>query len=402
MILFFLFIPSLLFSAPHFYSKEFREEKIEKGSLQTKGTISLIFLRVEFSDVKFSNSDFSSIINGMKYYYYNVSDGKLNLTSTITKTFALENTMTYYANSEITKLRDDAIKTASSEIDLSKYSSIMILHAGCGKEVGGDPNHILSTTLGTISIIPEMENFGISPQGVWCHEFGHQLGLDDLKTAGYWSLMDIGCYNGNGAYPAYPDVYSRIRLGWVEIKGTTTNLILAPSSNGFYQLGVFPDYFLVEKRDEMGIPYPGFLVWHIIDSNVFLLQADNNGIFDKGDVFPGVTRNALLDDNTSPSLRKSNGEPSGFRIEILINHIKYKAFPNPINLNKTKRVFFEVERSSYCNIYNIKGEHIISLYDNQNTGRIYWDIDKVASGVYIFVIKDKLGNTSYGKLGIIK
>lgn len=394
-----------MLGAPHFYNKAFKEPKIEiKGALPTTGTISVIFLMVEFSDIKFSNHDFTSLINGMKDYYYNASAGKLSLDCTITQTFALDKTMGYYGNPERPgELRDDVIEKARSKIALSKYHSIMILHAGTGDETQlNETNQIRSTTLGTISIIPEMENFGIFPLGVWCHEFGHQLGLLDLDNASYWSLMDIGCYNGNGVYPAYPDAYSRIKLGWVNITGTTS-LILTPSSNGVYQLGVFPDYFLVEKRDEHGIPSSGFLVWHIDgNKNIALLQADNNGIFDSGDPFPGPTRNCLLDDNTKPSLRHFDGKPSGFKIEILIPHVKYKAFPNPIDLNKTKRVFFEVERSSSCDIYNIKGELIKSLYDYQNAGRIYWDIDNVASGVYIFVIKDKLGNKFFGKLGIIK
>ncbi len=407
----FLLIPAILFSAPHISGKYGCQEKAIISFLPKTGTISIIFLRVEFSDVKSNNQDFGRLMNNMGDYYQNVSFGKLNLVSTITQTFALTQTMTYYGNPENpTNLINDAIATATlNGINLSGYDSIMILHSGAGEETGDDHNQIYSTTLETISIIPEMENFGISPFGVWCHEFAHQLGLLDMNTVGPWSLMDIGCYNGNGEYPAYPDAYSRWRLGWIN-PIEITNLFLTLSSNNVYQLGgTLSDFFLVEKRGDQGLPGSGFLVWHINGNltnlnKISLLQADGgNNIGDSGDTFPGTTRNFLLDDWTNPSLRYFDGNPSGFRIEILIPHPpKAKAFPNPIDLSKTKRVFFEVERGSNIFIYNIKGEEIKHLSDFQNTGRIYWDIDNIASGVYIFMVKDKDGNKSFGKLGIIK
>lgn len=278
----------MLFSAPHFYNTSIEPKVVINEVLPTTGTISIIFLRVEFSDIKFGRSDFTSMLNAMKDYYRNASSFKLNLDLTITQTFVLDKTMGYYGNPERkAELKKDVIAKATlNGINLSKYHSIMILHAGAGEETGNDPN---------------------------------------------------------------------------QIGGDMSNL-----------------------------------------TNMALLQADNNGIFDEGDPFPGPTRNCLLDDNTKPSLIYFNNAPSHFKIEILTFHIKGKAFPNPINLNKTHRVFFEVERSATCDIYNIKGECIKSLLDHQNTGRIYWDIDNIASGVYIFVIKDKLGKSSFGKIGIIK
>jgi|GEM_PF-3760933 len=401
MIFFFLLIPSILFSAPSLYKSQFKEAQQEiKGVSKTTGTISVIFLRVEFSDVKFSTQDFSKLMEDMRNYYENASSGKLHLVSTITNAFNLGTTMAYYGK-DPTNLKNDVIGAANN-ISLSSYDSIMILHAGYGEETTNNPDDIYSQYIGgTISVIPEMEGQGISPLGVWCHEFAHQLGLLDTPSAGPWSLMDIGCYNGSGEFPAYPDPYSRIRLGWVSAIATTT-LTLNPNDNSIYQLGTQGvDAFFVEKRNELGLPGSGFLVWHIKglfpNHSVSILQADNNGSLDSGDPFPGPTRNFLLDDKTSPSL------PSGFRIEFLIPHIaKAKAFPNPINLNKTKRVFFEVGRGASIDIYNIAGENIKSISDSQNVGRIYWDIDNIASGVYIFIVKEKNGNTSFGKLGVIK
>ncbi|MEW6481416.1 MAG: T9SS type A sorting domain-containing protein [bacterium] len=419
-LLIFLLFPSLLFSAPSLYNKSPSEEKmIETKGLSPTGTISVLFLRVEFSDVSSNHQDFTEYMNKMGDYYKNVSSGKLNLVSTITQVFALTKTMAYYGNPEKPEeLKNDAIATATAEgINLSNYDSIMLLHAGCGEETdnGLHPEWIRSSYIdGTYSTIPEMENFGISPFGVWCHEFGHQLGvpttLPDLPGAGVWSLMDTGCYNGNGEYPAGLDAYSRIRLNWIVPQTATTIAIDPRLDYPVYQLGIFgQECFLVEKRDEPGLPGKGFLVWHLVWhqsgdlDRLSLLQADGGNLGDSGDPFPGSTRNFLLDDYTNPSLRYFNGNPSGFRIEVLIPHIpKAKVFPNPINLNETKRVFFEVERESSVFIYNIKGENIKYLRDFQNTGRIYWDIENIASGVYIFMVTDKDRNRSFGKIGIIK
>ncbi|MEW6679415.1 MAG: T9SS type A sorting domain-containing protein [bacterium] len=412
--LIFFLIPFRAFSAPSLYNRKQGEEKrIETKALPPSGTISVIFLRIEFSDVKFTkDSDyFKNLMERMKNYYCDVSFGKLNLTSTITQPLALTETMGYYGKGKEedgSLLKNDAIATATANgIILSNYDAIMILHSGAGEETTiNNFDQIHSQNLGTISTIPEMENFGISAFGVWCHEFAHSLGLIDQSQAGPWSLMDIGCYNGQGEYPAGLDAYSRMRLNWVTAISTTT-LTLNPNDLSVYQLGSSPDFFLVEKRSEPGLG-EGFLVWHLKGNmtqleRISLLPADGGNLGDSGDPFPGTTRNFLIDDYTSPSLRYFDGSPSGFKIEFLIPHIpKAKVFPNPINLNQTKRVFFEVERGGEVYIYNIKGENIKYLLDSQNIGRIYWDIENIASGVYIFMVTDKEGNRSFGKIGIIK
>ena len=58
--------------------------------------------------------------------------------------------------------------------------------------------------------------------GVFCHEFGHVLGLPDLydtdyssRGVGYWSMMAGGSWNGGGLYPSHFDAWSKYQLGWV-------------------------------------------------------------------------------------------------------------------------------------------------------------------------------------------
>ncbi|HEX5133608.1 MAG TPA: M6 family metalloprotease domain-containing protein [Candidatus Krumholzibacteria bacterium] len=57
--------------------------------------------------------------------------------------------------------------------------------------------------------------------GVFCHEFGHGLGLPDLydrdgttNGIGHWGIMGSGSWN-TPATPAHPEAWTRVELGWV-------------------------------------------------------------------------------------------------------------------------------------------------------------------------------------------
>lgn len=59
--------------------------------------------------------------------------------------------------------------------------------------------------------------------GVMCHEYSHCLGLPDFyDTEGSnfgmdcWSILDYGCYNGDGYRPAGYTAYERWFCGWLE------------------------------------------------------------------------------------------------------------------------------------------------------------------------------------------
>ncbi|MBQ9286282.1 MAG: M6 family metalloprotease domain-containing protein [Bacteroidaceae bacterium] len=61
--------------------------------------------------------------------------------------------------------------------------------------------------------------------GVMCHELSHALGLPDFYNTNYesfgmdlWSLMDYGCYAGNGARPCGYTAYEREFMGWRQME----------------------------------------------------------------------------------------------------------------------------------------------------------------------------------------
>lgn len=70
--------------------------------------------------------------------------------------------------------------------------------------------------------------------GLFCHEFGHALGLPDfyytgsstaisdtLRTMEYWDIMDYGQYTYNGYRPTGYTAYERSAMGWLKLKELT-------------------------------------------------------------------------------------------------------------------------------------------------------------------------------------
>jgi len=125
--------------------------------------------------------------------------------------------------------------------------------------------------------------------GVFCHEYGHALGLPDLydrtpngnadsEGVGNWCLMAGGSYGGDGAHPDRPchmSAWCKYYLGWTNERPLATALLhqFAPVDvdNEIYRFNVPGtnklEYFLIEFRrnknwDEY-LPAEGLAVWHI-------------------------------------------------------------------------------------------------------------------------------------------
>jgi len=172
--------------------------------------------------------------------------------------------------------------------------------------------------------------------GVFCHEFGHVLGLPDLydydydsNGCGMWSVMAGGSWGGGGARPVHFDAWSKTALGWVA--PTVVNELLPqeqvdaveidPDIYQLFSQGIpSNEYFLVENRRwisfDMSLPGEGLLIFHVDESvpnnnnqlhyKVAVEQADgefdleNNHGADAGDPWPGITDNRTFDDFSVP------------------------------------------------------------------------------------------------------
>lgn len=140
--------------------------------------------------------------------------------------------------------------------------------------------------------------------GVFCHEYGHALGLPDLYDRtprppddpdshgiGNWCLMAGGSYGGDGNHPDTPasmSAWCKQYLGWANVQTVTSAgeiaLEAVEDRNRLYRIDVpgtnGKEYFLIEYRhagwkDSSGsrinwdtyLPASGLAIWHV-DENV--------------------------------------------------------------------------------------------------------------------------------------
>ncbi|MFH1860518.1 MAG: M6 family metalloprotease domain-containing protein [bacterium] len=331
------------------------------NKVYTTGTVAVLALMVEFSDVKFAKDRgyFKGLMDQFAAYYQKNSYGKLKIVWAIA-TSTVNNTMSYYGYKDDDTLIEDAVLAADEAVNFSQYNALMVVHAGQGQESNINATELIYSqfmyrSVGIVDtydgadiygacIVPEHEG-NASPFGIFCHEFGHQLGLPDLYDTGLdsegignWSLMSSGAWNGyspQGSCPSYFDAWCKINLEWLEPQTVATTLIhqsisipQAETNPVAYKLWNNTmdtrEYFLVENRQGAYLPGKGLLIWHIDERQttnddkfhymVALEQADgrqdlenkyNRG--DTGDPYPGNTGNRDFDDMSIPNSRTYSG-----------------------------------------------------------------------------------------------
>jgi immune inhibitor A len=369
------------------------------------GHIKALAVLVDFSDQvsSVSASFFDSLIfaapvagrGSVSDYFSDVSYGQvdivtLNLPSAIGWRRAPQ-TEAYYVGTKYCtqsypnncqKLAEDIVDAINGVVNFKDYDNngdgymepLMIVHAGPGAEYSGSLGDIWSHSWGLYSpksydgvvinryvIMPEYWGNGTTSRydmtiGVFAHEMGHGFwGLPDLYDTDYssegignWSLMAGGSWNGPsglGGSPAWPDAYSRIRMGYTsptalaaDATGQSIPQANAASTGTIFKLknSVLSgyEYFLVENRQKTAgtydeyLPGSGLAIWHVDEAKggntqectsdphslcptnhylVALEQADglhhmesNQGRGDANDVFPGGTNNRSWSGSTHP------------------------------------------------------------------------------------------------------
>lgn len=238
--------------------------------------------------------------------------------------------------------------------------TIFFIHDGAGGETGAQNIWSHSSSMqwaaggyfyttdprtggGTIKIGPYIiqpsinSNMQIIEIGVFCHEFGHALGLPDLYDTDYssngvgdWCLMSGGSWN-TPARPAHFSAWCRYMMGWITPIEVQTFLHDQPipmiettgTSYKVWTDGNYSgdQYFMVENRQRWGsdinLKGEGLLVWHVDESaqqsnenhpKVDLEEADGlNNLYyaansgDAGDPFPGSSVNRQFDEMTNPN-----------------------------------------------------------------------------------------------------
>ncbi len=324
-------------------------------------------------------------------YYLEISYGDLDITADIYGWYTAANNEAYYGynggvNSAWLRAVDlvreavDAAQTGASPT-WSDYDNdndgdvdvVFVVHADRGAECGGAGanNRVWShrwvlagnsqqvtyggKLINDYVIQPEKSCFGTNQHieiGVFCHEFGHALGLPDLydvdgssEGIGNWGLMAGGSYGGDGQTPETPthmSAWCKIETGWVTPTVVTANQVgtsiqQVETNREIYKLwsnGVAgQQYFLVENRQLTGydanLPTAGLAIWHIDEGQRTTNNTDNadethklvdleaaDGLAhmdagtnrgDAGDLFPGSTNNTTFNANTNPNSRDYNG-----------------------------------------------------------------------------------------------
>jgi immune inhibitor A len=362
-------------------------------SEKTVDTVRVLVLLVDFpgkpgtlgDTAKFDSVLFSegrkNPTGSLTEYYLENSYGTFYVIGDVYGWFTMPYYYTYYSTPDhglgvypnnTQRLTLDAINAADATVDFASYDTygngghpdgivdgLFIVHAGYGFEESGVPNDIHSHkwSLGTLAefkdgvtidpftVEPELSYFTkiISPIGVFCHEYGHVIGLPDLYDIsasngisvglGDWSLMATGNYNGGSKTPAHLDAWCKSFLGFVEPINIEYNMIDVsiprvednPIVYKIWADGIYngPEYFLVENRQKTMfdslLPAEGLLIYHVDDLNggnndglpyhvaveqadgLFQLEKTYNNEGDAGDPWPGNTGKRSFDDLSTPN-----------------------------------------------------------------------------------------------------
>jgi immune inhibitor A len=328
-----------------------------------------------FEDLMFSEGVLP--YGSMREFYLENSYGKFLLQGEVYGWYMMPQTYDYYVDGQrgfgdyprnAQKMVEDAVALADPYIDYSLYDNdgdgevegLMLVHAGEGYETSGSTNQIHShrwfmtgpqyydgVSLRGYAMQPE-QNRGddnLVDIGVFCHEFGHVLGLPDLYDVDYtssglgsWTLMASGSYNGGSQVPAHFDAWCKYQLGFIQPEVLTANSFghefprveEVPFAVRVWANGtVGPQYFLIENRQRVmfdaGLPGEGLLIYHVDENQhgnsdeshylVALEQAD--GLFElesgpysggnSGDPWPGFTNKREFTDRSVPDSKAYGG-----------------------------------------------------------------------------------------------
>ncbi|MEO5989225.1 MAG: M6 family metalloprotease domain-containing protein [Candidatus Eisenbacteria bacterium] len=350
-------------------------------------------------------------------YYTWVSGRRIKVRGEVVATAILPHDRNYYAydsyglnaistpNNSLGMLRD-AVVIANPLVDWSRYDldgdgfvdMVWIVHAGIGAELSTSTRNLWSITsrastgwgnasaietddfvpgsftqklrIDRFTVLPELSAFhpgALCEIGVYCHEFGHALGLPDLYDTtslggganagpGNWSLMSTGAYGGDNRSPESPvhvGAWPALFMGWSERLRPTTDTLLtiAPIASGgpvvefWFEGEANSEHFLLENRRrqdfDRSLLEDGLIVYQVDEAligqrlaanrvntgptpGLRILEAD--GDFDLGrginradtsDPFPGALGRTRLDDETSPALRAINGAGTNLALDAI-------------------------------------------------------------------------------------
>lgn len=363
-----------------------------EGSFPTTGRRKLLALLINYQNTTptFAREQFERMLNEEGYngvgsfrdYFLDQSNGLLDITTTVTPWITVSHPKQYYNIDNTPSLIEEALKQIDGEVNLRDYDNdgdgildgLIVIHAGEGQEASGNATDIWShsstiygmqfdgVSIYRYTIEPEILHGAPSTIGVFCHEFGHNLGALDYYDTNYssdgayggtgpWDLMGEGAWNGSGGtgtHPAPFTAWQKWQFGWLtpEILDQSRHItdLEAGALNGrAFRMNTTTegDYFVLENIQSVtpwtsDLPGHGLLVTHVVESIMRQRMAMNNinasypqGIYtvcadahsdpiekqpsSYGDLtssatpFPGTRGHSSFSDETLPSTHSQDG-----------------------------------------------------------------------------------------------
>lgn len=293
------------------------------STFPTTGKRKLLMLLVNYADTKptIDASEFDKMMNQENYdgtgcfrdYFLQNSYGQLDIETTVVGWIQLPSNKYTYSTEDMTQLISDAVRMIDGEVDFTQFDNngdgvldgLSIIHQGTGAEVTGSSSDIWSHSgglladiyadgikLDTYTIQPELLGYPTPTQkitvGVFCHEFGHNLGAPDFYDVDYeqsggmfegtgaWDLMSGGIWNEYqqpGDSPSHINMWQKMQFGWVTPKYLTETCTVSdmPAASDEAAGYIAPtmregDYFVIENRTRTGfdraLPGEGLIIYH--------------------------------------------------------------------------------------------------------------------------------------------
>ncbi|PSR53062.1 hypothetical protein AHMF7605_05740 [Adhaeribacter arboris] len=376
-------------NTPAFFESKQTISGPQKAGFPVTGQRKALLILIQYPDLPntYNHFFFENLMNHPQFkgigsfrdFYYSSSVGSLLVDTDVVGWYTAGHNYEYYGrqngDQRATALIREAVDAAQlAGVDFSKYDNdkdgnvdgIMVAHAGPGAEEGSQLQYIWShrwvLSAGNNQVKYDgvwIDDYIINPErriytndivgrGIFCHEFGHLLGLPDLydidgssEGLGEWSLMAGAAWLGDEHTPGNFCAWSRTTLGWMtpwEIS-RPGNYSLYFGSIGYKIPTALPnEYFLIENRQKLnldvGLRGSGLAIYHV-NSNlsgqsgnanenmkmVDLEEADGRNDLDNrinrgdaGDLFPGSGNKTAFNDATYPNSRTYTNASTGINI----------------------------------------------------------------------------------------
>jgi len=298
-----------------------------EAGIPAMGTRRIPVLLVQFKDITLSleNTDIQAYLNKVQSYFIDQSNGLYNPDFELLGTYTLPENRAHYGSDKSKDEKDincnqffqNSVQLAQADgVNFNDYDTdgdgicdiVVIIYAGVGQDNNGPeeaiwPHHSLYSGPQTegdckfnrFACFNELRGTNDNPStaeaegiGIMCHEFSHALGLPDFYDTkhvpaeyygmGYWSVMCLGCYNGNSDIPIGYSAYEKHFMGWAEYVNANENpgvYYTLPAWNQGNDIAVKitsdvceNEYFIYEFRTkkqkwDAGIQDEGILVTHV-------------------------------------------------------------------------------------------------------------------------------------------